>query len=92
MITKIRKNMLLLAIVASLFGLGIKNTVSAVQVADVINTRTEALNIASGLVNTSYTWRTLEYRNGFRYRVTSEHRMLGLMVSAWVYTYHYTTY
>lgn len=92
MITKIRKNWLIVTIVACLLGLGVKNTVSAVQVAEVVNTRTEALNIASGLVNTSYTWRTLKYRNGFRYRVTSEHRMLGIMVSARVYTYHYTTY
>lgn len=91
MITKIRKNMLLLAIVASLFGLGIKNTVSAVQVADVINTRTETM-YAWGGTDTTYTWKTLHYRNGFRYRITGEHRMLGLMVSAWVYTYHYTTY
>lgn len=91
MITKIRKNWLLVTIVACLLGLGVKNTVSAVQVADVVDTRTETM-YAWGGTDTSYTWRTLYYRNGFRYRVTSEFRMLGIATSAWVYTYHYTTY
>ncbi|GAB2022387.1 hypothetical protein RyT2_14610 [Pseudolactococcus yaeyamensis] len=90
MVKKMKKNALLIAIVATLLGLGAKNVVSAAQIADVANTRYEIWYVYGGS-STTYTWRTLNFRNGFRYTTSAERRDYGIN-PGYLYTYHYTTY
>ena len=90
MIKKIKKNMLLVAILSSLLALGIKNTVSALQMASVPRTRYEIYYVMGG-TNVSYTWFDLTFRRGYSAWTTTERRDYGINPGI-LYTYHYSTY
>ena len=90
MIKKMKKNALLVAIVATLFGLGAKNVASAAQVASVPSTRYEIWYVYGGS-RTTYTWRNLSFRNGYSYSTTSKRQDYGIN-PGYLYTSHYTTY
>ncbi|MDR1606753.1 MAG: hypothetical protein LBS41_06570 [Streptococcaceae bacterium] len=64
MLKKIKKNALLIAIVTILLGLGVKSTVSAIQVATVTRTKYEILYVYGGS-STSYTYTDVYFRNSF---------------------------
>ncbi|GGE32428.1 hypothetical protein GCM10011510_12160 [Streptococcus himalayensis] len=90
MIQKIKKNSLLCSIVLILMGLGAKNIVSAIQVAEVLNTRYE-IYLVMGNTRTSYTYRTIQFRRYYTSYITSERRDYGINPGV-LYTYHYNTY
>lgn len=91
MIKIIKKNILLTAIALILLCIGVTNAVSAYRVATVVNTRHEIWYVWGTNSKTTYTWRTLEYYNGFTY-YTSRTRLDSGMDPGYLYTYHYKTY
>ncbi len=72
-------------------GLGLKNDVSAIQVAEVPSTRYEIHFVGGNHTENRYTWMTLRYQNGVRRSYTVERRDWGIN-PAYLYTYSYTTY
>lgn len=54
MVKKVKKNALLIAILATLLGLGAKNIVSAANIASVVHTKYEVHLVMGGVTRTSY--------------------------------------
>lgn len=88
MVKKFKKNRLLLVILLALFGFGVKQVVSAAQVASVPATRYEVWYVYGGK-KVSYRWKQLNFKNGFSYRTTSRRYDDGVN-PGYMYTYHYT--
>ncbi|MBZ2020944.1 hypothetical protein [Streptococcus sanguinis] len=92
MIKKVKKNALLIAILATLLGIGAKNSVSAANVATVIHTKYEIHLVMGGITRTSYSWMNLYYHTGFRVsNVERINRYEGIN-PAFLYVYHYKIY
>lgn len=90
MVKMFKKNGLLIVILLALLGFGVKNAVSAAQVATVPNTRYEIWYVYGGS-NVSYTWRQLNFNQGYNYTTTSIRQDYGIN-PGYLYTYHYTVY
>lgn len=92
MVKKAKKNALLIAIVATLLGLGAKNIVSAAYIASVVHTKYEVHLIMGGTTRTSYSWMNLYYHRGFRVSSIDRHDSYEGINPTTLYTYHYYTY
>ena len=90
MIQKIKANKVTVAILLLLTLLGIKNTVSALQVASVPRTRYEIYYVVGG-TKVTYTWRDLTFRNGYTYWISMQRQDYGINTGL-LYTYYYRTY
>lgn len=92
MVKKVKKNALLIAILATLLALGAKNIVSAANIASVVHTKYEVHLVMGGVTRTSYSWMNLYYHRGFRVSKIERINRYGGINPAFLYIYHYQTY
>ena len=86
MVKKVKKNALLITILATLLGLGAKNIVSAANIASVVHTKYEVHLVMGGVTRTSYSHR------GFRVSKIERINCYEGINPAFLYIYHYQTY
>ena len=92
MVKKVKKNALLIAILATLLGLGAKNSVSAAYIAEVVNTRYDVHLVMGGTTRTTYTWKQLFYHSGFKLKNIKTYRRDYGINPGFLHIYNYITY
>ncbi|WP_259334779.1 hypothetical protein [Streptococcus constellatus] len=83
---------MLIAILATLLGLGAKNIVSAAYIATVVHTKYEIHLVMGGITRTTYSWMNLYYNRGFRVSNIERIKRYEGINPAFLYIYHYSTY
>lgn len=89
MIKKLKKNAFLLAIIASLLGLGAKNIVSAIQVATVVRTQYVIHWVMGAGSKTTYTYTEVRFHKYYKRRAETVRKDYGIN-PAFLTTYYYT--